>query len=345
MADVFYNEDLSICEANFVMPRYWNVSYVGAAPTLNGFVRIRFYFPPGELAATIARANAWQALHNMATCGLPLNRGPEQVFKTNDGTPFNPNVLAGKVPIISDILPTTINNFNYVAYLMSTLGHGDTYPQTMMGKNYVQVAWEGFSGGGVAVRVSPDIIVLPVTLLYFTGSMVEDQVHLNWETASELNNDYFIVEKSSDASNWTNIGSVKGHGTTNTPNKYQLIDGQPFNGKNYYRLRQVDFDGKVSYSRVIVIEVNNTKTYDNSFTVLPNPTSGPVVATIVSNTDQNVNMRILDVSGRLMGNKDIALVKGVNQLKLDLTKYPAATYILSYKDSNGQDMNAKVVKQ
>jgi hypothetical protein len=344
-ADVFYNEDLSICEANFVMTRYWNVSYVGAAPTLNGFVRIRFYFPPGELAATIARANAWQALHNMATCGLPLSVGPPQVFKTNDGTPFNPNVLAGKVPIISDILPTTINNFNYVAYLLSALGHSDTYPQTMMGKNYVQVAWEGFSGGGVAVRVSPDIIVLPVTLLYFTGSMVEDQVHLNWETASELNNDYFIVEKSSDASNWTNIGSVKGHGTTNTPNKYQLIDGQPFNGKNYYRLRQVDFDGKVSYSRVIVIEVNNTKTYDNSFTVLPNPTSGPVVATIVSNTDQNVNMRILDVSGRLMGNKDIALVKGVNQLKLDLTKYPAATYILSYKDSNGQDMNAKVVKQ
>ena len=56
-------------------------------------------------------------------------------------------------------------------------------------------------------------------------------------------------------------------------------------------------------------------------------------------------MRILDVSGRLMGNSDISLTKGVNQLKLDLTKYPAATYILSYTDNNGHEMTAKVIKQ
>lgn len=342
-SDVFFAENLAICEGNFVMPRYWNVTYQGGTPTLDGFIRTRFFFPPAELAATLIAATAWKDAYD-GTCGLPLAVGPAQVFKTTSGQ-FDPRAISGKVPIISDVMPTTIKNFNYVASLLSSLPHGDTYPQALMGKNYVQTAWTGFSGGGVAIRVSPYIVVLPITLLYFTGSMVEDKVYLDWETASELNNDYFIVEKSADAVNWSSIGSVDGNGTTNIPHQYQLIDGQPFIGKNYYRLKQVDFDGTISYSRVIVIEVNNSKTSENSFTVLPNPTAGPIVATIVSSIDQNVNMRILDISGRLMGNKDISLAKGVNQLKLDLTKYPAATYILSYTDKDGKEFTAKVVKQ
>jgi|GEM_PF-5656338 len=340
-ADVFYQEDLTACEANFVMPRYWNVRVLTGS--ISGMVRTRFFFPPAELAATNAAANTWLAT-NQPGCSLPLTKGPEQVFKNTDGTFFNPNAVAGHVPVASDVKATTINDYNYIGHLFSNLPEGNI--GTQMGKNYAQVAWEGFSGGGVAVRVSPDIIVLPVTLLYFTGTLIDDKVHLNWETASELNNDYFVVEKSADARNWTALGSVKGNGTTNIPHKYALIDAQPYDGENYYRLRQVDFDGTASYSRVILINVNGSIARQNNFLgIHPNPTAGPLIATIGSVQDQHVTIKVLDITGRVMMSKEADLGKGTNNVQIDLTRVPAGSYILSFTDDEGQEHNVKVVKQ
>lgn len=340
--DAFFAQDVASCEANFVMPRYWNVTVNSGS--INGFVRTRFYFPPAELAATRGAAGLWRDTYD-GTCGLPLVVGPNQVFKNTDATHFNPGaVSSGLVTPPTDVLPTTVNDYRYIGHLLSNLppvGLG-----TQLGRNYVEVAWDGFSGGGLAVRVSPDLDVLPVTLLYFTGTLIEDKVHLNWETASELNNDYFVVERSGDTKNWTVIGSVKGNGTTDIPHQYSLIDAQPLNGENYYRLRQVDFDGTGSYSRIILIDVNQKSVAaGNTFEIHPNPTHGPIVATITSSINQQVNMRILDATGRLMGNKDITLGKGVNNVKVDLSKYPAATYILSFTDKDGIEYNAKAIKQ
>lgn len=349
VTNVFYDEDVSVCEANFVMPRYWNVKFVNNTGDstyipLNGFIRTRFYFPPSELDATRAAATAWQLAHHHTTCGVPLNVGPDQVFKTTDATHFSPNVSFGKVVPPTDIQPTTINDFRYVGHLFSSLPHGDTYPQTQMNRNYIQVAWDGFSGGGVAIRVSPDIAVLPVTIVSFTGTLVEDEVLLNWQTASELNNDYFIVEKSSDTKQWTAIGSVKGNGTTTVPHLYSLIDGRPLEGENYYRLKQVDFDGTVHYSRIIVV-MKGTGTKNNMFSIHPNPTAGPVVATIVSQQDIQVNILISDITGRRMGDKSVLLGKGENNIKIDLSNYPGGTYVLSYTDASGDVQQARVVKQ
>lgn len=343
-ADVFYNFDASICEANFVMPRYWNVQVLGGA-TLDGFVRTRFYFPPSELAATQSAADGWRVANQPGCNPLPLITGPSQVFKNTDGSFFNPLVSSGLVIPGSDVLPTTINDFRYIAHLISNLApHGTT--GTQMSRNYVQVAWDGFSGGGIAIRVSPDIVVLPVELLYFTGTYVDKKVYLNWETASELNNDYFLVEKSTDGKNWTSIGSVKGHGTTQDPHQYAMIDPYPFQGENYYRLKQVDFDGTFKYSRIIVIDVLNEYTRtESTFAVQPNPTAGLVVATISSETNQKVQLNIFDASGQLMEVRDVALGKGLNKVKVDLSKFPAATYLLSFKDRSGKEYSAKVIKQ
>lgn len=346
--EVFYNHD-GTCEANFVMPRYWNVELVGTPkPTLDGFVRIRFYFPPAELTATRNRATQWMTTES--NCSEPLTVGPNQVFKSyaDEFIPRSGNansLLTGGLSTNRQIQPTTINNYNYIGHLMSNLPHGDTYPQTQMGKNYVQVVWDGFSGGGVAVRVSPDLEVLPVTLVSFTGTLIEDEVMLNWQTASELNNDHFVVEKSVDAKNWTAIGSVKGHGTTHEPHSYSLVDGHPFEGVNYYRLKQVDYDGSFDYSRIIMINYQPEVVADQSFSVQPNPTAGPVTASISSDIDQHVNMRILDIRGGLVGDREVTLGKGMNHVKVDLSHYPAATYILSFTDKQGVEHNAKVVKQ
>ncbi len=98
----------------------------------------------------------------------------------------------------------------------------------------------------------------PVTLLSFTGTLRNEQVLLNWQTTAEYNNHYFDVEKSSDGLHFISIGKVNGHGTTVLPSSYSLIDGAPFSGLNYYRLKQVDFNGSYTYSNVVTVRVTNT---------------------------------------------------------------------------------------
>jgi hypothetical protein len=344
-ADVFYAEDLSICEANFVMPRYWNVEVDSGS--VNGFVKTRFFFPPAELVATQARADAWRIANQPGCNPDPLSTGPAQVFKHNDGTFFNPGpVTPINVPVnwpTYDVWPFTINNRNYIGHLISNLPFGAQ--ATIDGKNYVEVAWDGFSGGGIAIRVSPQRDVLPVTLVSFTGTLVEDYVQLNWETASEFNNDFFQVEKSQDGRNFFSIGIVPGAGTTSLPQYYDLIDDKPFLGDNYYRLKQVDYDGTFEYSRTIVVNVGGEVTKNGFIGVYPNPTEGWVRASISSLRDQQVFIKIMDVTGRLMTTKNVNLGRGINNIDLDLGFYPAGSYILSFTDSQGMEHNVKLVKQ
>ena len=101
---------------------------------------------------------------------------------------------------------------------------------------------ETFNQGGC-----PSLPLLPVELAYFKAELVGDQVLLKWETFSENNNDYFAIERSLDGSHFTEIGRVPGKGTQTTESKYEHWDS-PTIGQNYYRLRQVDFDGGVEFS-------------------------------------------------------------------------------------------------
>lgn len=112
--------------------------------------------------------------------------------------------------------------------------------------------------------------VLPIELLFFNGSKGLNKISLFWATASELNFDYFDVEKSADGSNFYSISKVVGHGTTSTRQDYSFSDEKPLNGKNYYRLKSVDFDGYTEYFKVIMVDFDGKK----SFSVYPNPSNG-----------------------------------------------------------------------
>jgi len=111
---------------------------------------------------------------------------------------------------------------------------------------------------------------LPIELLYFKASKGIGGVSLSWATASELNFDYFDIEKSADGNDFQSIGSVTGHGTTNERHDYALADEKPCIGKNYYRLKSVDLDGSAEYFRVVLVDFDGSK----EFAVYPNPSDG-----------------------------------------------------------------------
>ncbi len=135
---------------------------------------------------------------------------------------------------------------------------------------------------------------LPVSLLSFTGKMANGIVILNWSTAVEVNNNKFIVERSTDLYNWQSIGEVAGAGNFNSIVNYSFTDYAPLNGITYYRLRQVDTDGTYAYSNAIVVQTGLSVNVNIS----PNPFDD--VLTIQTNSQDEIEISIHDVLGRLL---------------------------------------------
>jgi hypothetical protein len=113
---------------------------------------------------------------------------------------------------------------------------------------------------------------LPVTLSSFDVQSLGTAVKLNWQTASELNNAKFIIETSNEGELFSGIGEVQGAGTTLEKQSYQFTHHTPSAGINYYRLKQVDFDGTFEYSKVVAINAVG----NNDIVTYPNPAKDKV---------------------------------------------------------------------
>jgi Secretion system C-terminal sorting domain len=142
----------------------------------------------------------------------------------------------------------TARVINYGPYTVNTCNSG------------MQLLWTGYTNsncGGAACTSQQSYIILPVELTSFNAAKIADAAMLDWETASEKNNDKFIVERSSDGRAYEQVGEVAGKGTTTETSKYKYVDNNPTPGVNYYRLKQVDFNGEFEYSPVSSVEFKN----------------------------------------------------------------------------------------
>jgi hypothetical protein len=168
------------------------------------------------------------------------------------------------------------------------------------------------------------ISIIPVKLQSFKGKYIptsgglrgatEGGNLLTWQTSSEINNKQFEIERSTDAKTWQSIGIVAGQGTSNTPKVYVFTDEKPQTGINYYRLRQMDFDGKFELSTILSVHFAS-KTHPSVF---PNPFTKSVV---INGVNENETIHILDVLGRQVANFK---AQG-NSMELDLAHLPANT--------------------
>jgi hypothetical protein len=100
-------------------------------------------------------------------------------------------------------------------------------------------------------------LVLPIELVYFTATQVEDKVQIDWLTATELDNDFFVIDKSIDGVTWNELIKLEGQGTVNTPTTYQEYDFHPSPGYNYYRLKQIDYYENESYLTIVNVFIGD----------------------------------------------------------------------------------------
>ena len=137
---------------------------------------------------------------------------------------------------------------------------------------------------------------LPVEIIDFSAKFNNDIIEIEWVTASETNNDRFEIESSIDGYDFEIIGSVKGHGNSNVILSYTFTDLMPQSGVNYYRLKQVDFDGTITYSEIIQVGLDKK----HEVKVYPNPViSGENLTIECDNTNEKL-IEIYDISGKLL---------------------------------------------
>ncbi|MEM8906732.1 MAG: zinc-dependent metalloprotease [Bacteroidota bacterium] len=167
---------------------------------------------------------------------------------------------------------------------------------------------------------------LPVELAAFDGQLVDKKSHLRWTTISEQNNDYFTLERSQDGRNFAAIGTVSGQGTTNTPQHYSFVDAQPRLGKNYYRLRQTDFDGQEEWiGEVIAIDYHN----QGIISIQPNPIRTDLIQfALVAAQQSEMTVELVDLNGKVLHTAQYELGKGRNDLQLLADQLSNGLYLL-----------------
>jgi hypothetical protein len=160
---------------------------------------------------------------------------------------------------------------------------------------------------------------LPVKFKSLFANKYAEDVILTWNTASEVNNKGFEVERSIDGKTFELIGFVKGNGNSNKSQNYQYVDAVAFKSFNtsvlYYRLKQVDYDGNFFYSTIV--SVNNNDANANSVSIYPNPFTNELNISIIADNNNVVNIETMDIQGKLVANKSISVVKGVNVVSMN----------------------------
>lgn len=168
-------------------------------------------------------------------------------------------------------------------------------------------------------------VPLPVELVHFSGMRKDREVVLNWTTATELENNYFAVERSSGGQEWQAFDIVFGSGTTTSPTEYSSTDSAPFEDITYYRLRQVDNDGSVNFSDVIAVDSEQTMTLE----IFPNPGKTFVTVRSERNYEQLI---VTDING-----KEILSMHNLNedQTNLDVADWKNGMYYVTLLSNFG----------
>ena len=184
--------------------------------------------------------------------------------------------------------------------------------------------------------------LLPVELISFSAKRVEKDVVLNWETATELNNDYFTIQRSLDAITFTDLTpNVKGAGTTVVPQSYNFIDEEVFDILQedllYYRLKQTDFDGSFSYSSIHAVQYKNEHA---EITIYPNPTSGWLQILNYTTYPSDAILEIIDLNGNNLISKNVSFEKGTNLLDVDISMLSNGAYFIRITDSKTQTIKS-----
>ena len=313
-------QDLVNFEANFGMGRSWNVDVTSGS--LNGPVNVRFYYPQIEYNTTNAAAAAWRTTNEPLAISAGYS-GLAQLtpfwFKTNDGSAYNAD---------NDLSPTMVNNGNILTLNPDYIGTNVTLVNN--NKNYVQFDNQisSFSGGTAAFRVTPITIILNNSILSFTGEKAGKSNKIHWSIDNEQGILDYQLERSQDGINYETVYTTATKGQLN----YAFLDQNPFT-RTYYRLKINQSNGSAKLSPWIVLQQEESN--NSQLQIYPNPTTNSVQVQFLASQGKST-IKITDLLGRIVLEKNITTIEGQNRYTLDLSSLSSAVYLFTLKNGTQQ---------
>jgi beta-glucanase (GH16 family) len=283
-----------------------------------------------DVSDTLISGNATKIYTNLNYCGIEYT---SNVINANAMTHFHIDIWTPNSTVFKVKLVDFGANGIYQGAPNDDTEHELSFTPTLNGWVSYDLPLSNFTGMTARAHLAQLILVgsnskvyvdnvyfynnvVPVELISFQAKAVNNTSVLTWHTASERNNQAFEIERSTDGTTFTNIGTVKGNGTTSTPHNYTFTDIAPSNGVNYYRLRQIDTDGKAALSKVVTVILGK-----NGW-VLHNTLVHDVLNITVSDASEGP-LSIFNISGQLMASK---MVEGTQQW--DVSSLAAGVYIV-----------------
>ncbi|MFD2515079.1 T9SS type A sorting domain-containing protein [Pontibacter locisalis] len=230
---------------------------------------------------------------------------------------------------------TAIGGAIQANYTTPSLDQTTTYYVSTVGAN-------GCESARTAVTATITPSPLPIQLAYFTGNTADNKVQLQWVTASEINNDRFEIERSKNGRNFEKIGTVKGNGNSAQMLRYNFTDANGGSGTVYYRLRQVDYNGEFSYSKVISFSLGNLPE-TGIVEAYPNPFNSELKMIVTVPSTGEVSLEIVNTSGKIVYTDKKYMLEGVNDVYLPLSSLSSGLYVLKLSGTN-INSTQKVIK-
>jgi len=173
---------------------------------------------------------------------------------------------------------------------------------------------------------------LPITLLSFNARPEQSLVKVNWATATEINSDYFSVERSSDGEDYRVIKTAQAAGNSYSNKYYSIEDNEPINGWSYYRLKETDFDGAITYSAPVAVYFDTVN--DQFKIVSAHILNDEIIVTLLSAANEYYRLDFYDCIGRLVYHKEGNLMSGLEDVMIPLASNKENISILTARTSN-----------
>lgn len=216
-----------------------------------------------------------------------------------------------------DAIPSSPCSDDYTSYTGAS-------PYTM-GWIKSDVAVTAFSPFTLAQEYGPDLNVLPIHLLSFSAAPKDNHVLTQWTTASEIDNDYFTVERSLNATDFEAVGYVPGAGNSNVQRDYMFEDPSPYRGLSYYRLKQTDFNGDFSHSQIVAVEFG----IDSEFDIITAYSQGELMTVEYHATAAQLDLKVFDLLGQVVHQQLILDQNGRTHIDAYL---PSGAYLIVLSD-------------
>ncbi len=204
-------------------------------------------------------------------------------------------------------------------------------------------AWVSFTTENF--DLAPQSIPLPVELVSFTGKCFNDHNVISWITASEINNDYFLLERSLDGTAFTEIAQIDGAGTTSDWNNYSFEDYNADRGKPvYYRLSQFDYNGVYEIVKLIYVNCADPSSSGMTVSIFPNPVSDQLQIITNQSGSSTGSVKVFNSIGQMVFSTQVAFEPGLQHFSLSMKNLAVGLYSIIL--SNGtSDETVKLVKQ